>query len=109
MSKKRREKHQSRREHQASVVGRSSLAPFCAYYENGITCQVTTGLCEVLIIAGPPRLIYMACPAHYEVVHQVAEEFLLRCQATPQTIAFETQERRTCVVTVHGSLKTSLC
>lgn len=109
MSKKHREKRQSWKDHQASVIGRSSSAPFCAWYEHGATCQVTTGLREVLMIAGPPRLIYMACPAHYEAVRQAAEEFLLRCQAAPQTIAFGTQDRRTCVVPVKSPRKRNLC
>ena len=54
MSKKHREKRQSWRDYQASVIGRSSSPPFCAWYEHGATCQVTTSLREVLMIAGPP-------------------------------------------------------
>src|SRR5258708_6766027 len=70
------------------VPGHSSFTPFCAYYEHGETCQVATGLQEVLVIAGPPRLIIVACPAHHQAVRTRAEEFVLRCQLTPQMIAF---------------------
>ncbi|HLH78684.1 MAG TPA: hypothetical protein VKV29_00200 [Chthonomonas sp.] len=58
---------------------RESRTPFCAYYgPGGETCSLTSGLKTVWRLPGPPACIYMACPFHYEVVHQMVQAFLTR-------------------------------
>jgi hypothetical protein len=58
---------------------RESTTPFCAYYgPGGETCSQTTGLKTVWRLPGPQTCIYMACPRHYEAVHQQVQAFLAR-------------------------------
>jgi hypothetical protein len=63
---------------------RASRTPFCAYYgPAGETCSQTTGLKMVWRLPGPPTCIYMACPRHYEEVHQMVQAFLARLAIVP--------------------------
>ncbi|HEU5382102.1 MAG TPA: hypothetical protein VFV38_42340 [Ktedonobacteraceae bacterium] len=72
--------------------GRAADRPFCAYLgAAGETCAQTTNLAEVLVIEGPPRLVWVACPRHREAVRQMAASFVLRSQATPLPVPFRYQ------------------
>ncbi|HEU5382851.1 MAG TPA: hypothetical protein VFV38_46175 [Ktedonobacteraceae bacterium] len=72
--------------------GRASDRPFCAYLgAAGETCAQTTNLEEVLVIEGPPRLAWVACPRHREAVRQMAASFVLRSQAAPLPVQFSYQ------------------
>ncbi|HEU5382256.1 MAG TPA: hypothetical protein VFV38_43130 [Ktedonobacteraceae bacterium] len=69
--------------------GRAADRPFCAYLgAAGETCAETANLEEVLVIDGPPRLVWVACPLHREAVRQMAASFVLRSQATPLPVQF---------------------
>ncbi|HEU5382259.1 MAG TPA: hypothetical protein VFV38_43145 [Ktedonobacteraceae bacterium] len=74
------------------TAGRAADRPFCAYLgAAGETCAQTTNLAEVLVIDGPPRLVWVACPLHQEAVRQMAASFVLRSQATPLPVQFSYQ------------------
>ena len=56
---------------------RESEQPFCAYYgPNGETCACTTLLAVAGTLPSMPPVVYMACPLHYDEIHQTVERFL---------------------------------
>lgn len=72
--------------------GRAADHPFCAYLgAAGETCAQTANLEEVLVINGPPRLAWVACPRHQEEVRQMAAAFVRRSQAAPLSVPFRYQ------------------
>jgi hypothetical protein len=85
MSKRRQERGQGKRVRlpRVGIVqlarSRASDRPFCAYYgPKGEICASTTSLKLVWRLPGPPACVYMACPQHYEAVHQMVQAFLAR-------------------------------
>ncbi len=73
-----------------SVSSRAEDEPFCAYFgAQGETCAETTNLAEVFVIAGPPKLVWLACPQHCEDVSRLAHAFVERSQNAPQTLTFQ--------------------
>jgi hypothetical protein len=82
----RKQKRRQRRQVCLARVGvvqlapaRENRTPFCAYYgPAGETCPQTTELKTVWRLPGPPTYIYLACPRHYEAVHQMVQAFLAR-------------------------------
>lgn len=58
---------------------RESPTPFCAYYgPDGQTCSEERGLQEVSTLPCRPPITFLACPLHYEAVHQMVQAFLAR-------------------------------
>jgi hypothetical protein len=56
---------------------RESEQPFCAYYgPNGETCASTSMLAIAGMLPSLPPVVYMACPLHYDEIHQTVERFL---------------------------------
>ncbi len=73
-----------------SVASRAADEPFCAYFgAQGETCAETTNLAEVFVIAGPPKLVWLACSQHCEDVGRLAQAFVQRSQNAPQTLLFQ--------------------